>query len=106
MHSSTKYVLARFILWVALCAIVFGCAALQKVSDAHKTACELLGENNQAEIQAEAKRLGIDPLQVWKLWQKSCEARHLLAADQSVGTVRAGAGECDEEPTIFEVCGE
>lgn len=89
------------VLLVCAISLLGGCAAVQKgaetVADYHKGACEMLGEENKAQIEAEAQRAGISLIDAYKGFQKSCEVRSLVGAKGAVGiAVGSPPDECAE----------
>ncbi len=104
-ETSRRFDVVDWVMCVCLALVIgftvlhlSGCAVVRKVADYHKSACELLGEENKSQIEAEAQRAGISLIDAYKGFQKSCEARSLVGAKGAVGiAVGAPPDECEAE---------
>lgn len=64
-----------------------GCATLKSADDARVWLCDNLGEEHRAEIEVQAREVGVSPDEIWKAWRASCLIRMKRAGTEAVGEI-------------------
>jgi len=75
---------------IVLLVALTGCAALRSANDFRNGLCDLIGDDQQAAIDAEAERVGMSPAEVLALWKASCLIRIEQAEQEAVGAIGGG----------------
>jgi hypothetical protein len=87
------------------CVALFGCsgcgAALQTLDDVHRTACDVLGDEQRAAIEAEAVRSGISPAEALAIFRATCllrmQRQSADVAGAAIGAIaKTGSKPCAE----------
>jgi hypothetical protein len=90
------------ILSISAALALSGCgAALQTLDDVHRTACDVLGDEQRAAIEAEALRSGISPAEALAIFQATCllrmQGQSADVAGASIGAIaKTGSKPCAE----------
>jgi hypothetical protein len=84
------------------CVALFGCsgcgAALQTLDDVHRTACDVLGDEQRAAIEAEAVRSGVSPAEALAIFRATCLLRMQSQSADVAGAAIGAIGKTGSKP--------
>jgi hypothetical protein len=86
-ETVTRIVGGLIVFAVLLCS---GCSTLRTVNDARNALCDLVGQDQQAELDAEAARVGMSPAEMLEVWRATCLVRIEAAERDAVGAIGGG----------------